>query len=213
MVDCAHGNPPFSKLTKAERIDVASRMIEIIKQRAVQGIAVTINNSDFLSVMAEYPAAARLYKTAYVFCSHAVLSGVQSWIARNPKVQEMAYFFEDGHASRGQAKRLMDDLFTNEEKKQQYRYAGYGFAPKEKSYAIQAADLFAWQWYTDRRHQTEARPRRKDCEALFQKLYWNTIHLDRNALVKIITMSPNVAAQIIHGPERELALAQFRKMK
>jgi hypothetical protein len=192
MVDCAHGNGPFANLSKDERVEVARRMIEIIKRRAVQAIAVTINNLDFLSVMPQYPAAARVYKTPYNFCVHTILAGVGSWLAANPRVGEMAYFFEDGHASAAQSKRIMDELFKVAEKREQYRYAGYGFVPKEKSYAVQAADLLAWQWYKDKKNQLEGRPRRKDCESLLQ-LHHNAAHLDRNGLASIIEQSPTMS--------------------
>ena len=96
MVDCAHGNGPFANLSKAERSEVARRMIEIIKQRAVQGLAVTVDNRDFASVMAEYPAAARAYKTAYTFCTHTVLAGVGTWLYANPKGGENGLPFRAG---------------------------------------------------------------------------------------------------------------------
>src|SRR5437660_1097462 len=38
MSECAHGNGPFANLTKPERIEVATRMIDIIKSRAVHGL-------------------------------------------------------------------------------------------------------------------------------------------------------------------------------
>jgi hypothetical protein len=189
MVECAHGNGAFANLSKPERIEVATRMIEIIKNRAIQGLAVTVDNLDFLSVMAEYPVAARAYKTAYSFATHTVLAGVGTWLAANPKVAEMAYFFEDGHASAGQSKKIMDSLFAVPEKCEQYKYAGYGFVPKRKSYAIQAADLLAWQWYKDKKNQQDGRPRRKDCESLLQ-MHSNAAHLDRDALVFIIKNGP-----------------------
>lgn len=50
MSECAHGSGPFANLTKAERIDVATRMIAIIKRRAIQGIAITVDNLLFVSV-------------------------------------------------------------------------------------------------------------------------------------------------------------------
>lgn len=211
MVECAHGNGPFANLSKPERIDVNTRMIEIIKRRAVQGLAVTVDNLDFLSVMAEFPAAERAYKTAYSFCSHTILAGVGSWLYRNPKVAEMAYFFEDGHDSKQQSKTVMDNLFAVPEKCEQYRYAGYAFVPKRKSYGVQAADLLAWQWYTDKRHQIEGRPRRKDCENLLQ-MHCNAVHLDRTGLVAIIKQSPIMSRIIRAGPLMETAVQAFRKM-
>ena len=93
MSECAHGNGPFANLTKDERIEVAKRMIGIIKTRAIQGIAVTVDNLEFVSVMAEYPQAARVYKTPYNFISHTILAGVASWLDAQTRVHSMAYFF------------------------------------------------------------------------------------------------------------------------
>ncbi len=211
MVECAHGNGPFANLSKPDRIEVATRMIEIIKRRAIQGIAVTVDNADFQSVMAEYPRAARVYKTAYTFCTHTVIAGVGSWIYANPKVAQMAYFFEDGHASAPQSKSIMDDLFAVPEKCEQYRYAGYGFVPKRKSYAVQAADLLAWQWHKDKKNQLEGRPRRKDCESLLQ-LHHNVAHLNRAALVHIVVEGRKMEKIIRAGPIMPLPKNMFRKL-
>jgi hypothetical protein len=199
MVECAHGNGPFANLSKPERVEVATRMIEIIKRHAVQAIAITVDNRDFTDVMAEYPRAGRLYKAAYAFCTHSVLIGVRTWIYANPKVAQMAYFFEDGHASAGQAKLIMDDLFSYPEKCEVYRYAGYGFVPKQKSYAVQAADLLAWQWYKDKKNQAEGRARRKDCASLLQ-LHHNAVHLDRAGLINILENGPVLAPLANFGP-------------
>lgn len=212
MVDCAHGNGVFAKLPKDERSDIARRMIEIIKCRAIQGIAVTINNLDFASVVAEFPKIGKHYGTSYAFASHSVLAGVRSWIYRNPKVQEMAYFFEDGHGSRQRTDEIMANIFADSALHKEYRYVGRGFVTKQKSYAIQAADLFAWQWYTDRRHQLEGRPRRKDCENLLQ-LHWNAIHLDRAAIVQIITTPPGVSKAFIASPLGKLGAQQFKGLR
>jgi hypothetical protein len=211
MVECAHGNGPFANLSKPERIEVATRMIEIVKRRAVQAIAVTVDNADFLSVMAEHPRAARVYKTAYTFCTHMVIAGVGSWIYANPKVGQMAYFFEDGHASAPQSKSIMNDLFAVPEKAEQYRYAGYAFVPKRKSYAVQAADLLAWQWSKDKKNQLEGRPRRKDCESLLH-LHHNTGHLDRDGVEKIIVQGRLMEKIRRAGPIMPLPEGMFRKL-
>ncbi len=213
MVDCAHGNGPFANLSKAERIEVATRMIEIIKRRAIQGLTVTINNLDFMSVMAEYPIAAKSYKAPYNFCCHTILAGVGSWIARNPKVAKMAYIFEQGHKNAPQSMKIMDDLFHVPEKRVQYRAisVGYAFIRKDESYALQAADLLAWQWYKDKKNQLEGRPRRKDCASLLQ-MHMNAAHLDRDGLVAIIRGSPIMSRILRAGPLRDEALEKFKKL-
>jgi Protein of unknown function (DUF3800) len=192
MVDCAHGNGVFANLSKAERIEVAARMIEIIKRHAVQGIAVTINNMDFVATMADFPTAARIYRTAYAFCVHSVLNGVRVWIYANPKVAKMAYFFEAGHQSATQSARIMDEMFSVPGNREIYRFSSYNFINKTDSYAIQAADLLAWQWYKDKKNQLEGRPRRKDFENL-QYLHYLGIHLDHEKILALLTQLPAYA--------------------
>ena len=159
MVDCAHGNGPFKNLTKDERIVVATRMIEIIKSYAFQGIAVTVNAAEFDAVMLRYPAIKDVYKTAYAFCAHTILAGVSAWIGANPRVAHMAYFFEAGHESAPQADYIMHQMFQQPPLRAEFRYVGHEFVEKKESAAVQAADLLAWQWFTDKRHQMEGRPR------------------------------------------------------
>jgi hypothetical protein len=185
MVECAHGNGVFAKLSKDERSEVAKRMIDIIKARAVQIVAVTIDKRDFKSVMAENASAAKAYPTPYSFVSHTVMAGVRAWIYANPRVGRMHYVFEDGHDSAPQARRAMGDIFKVPEKREQYRYAGFSFVPKRDSYAVQAADLVAWQWYKDKKNLVEGRPRRKDCESLLE-LHHNAAHLDRDGLIAML---------------------------
>ena len=84
----------------------------------------------------------------------------------------------------------MNELFSA--KQEQYRYAGHAFVPKEKSPAIQAADLLAWQWYKDKKNQGEGRPRRKDCASLLEK-HHNAVHLDREGLLTVILSSNDLS--------------------
>lgn len=195
MSECAHGNGPFADLTKPERTIVATRMIEIIKERAVQGIAITIDNLEFYKAAAAYPKLRGIYKTPYTFVSHTMLAGVASWLEANSHVGSMAYFFEAGHRSQNQTDQIMRRVFTNRPGKLlSYRYAGHAFVPKEKSPAVQAADLLAWQWYKDRKNKSEGRPQRKDCASLLQ-LHHTALHLDRAGIDAIF----DEAAQIPDG--------------
>jgi uncharacterized protein DUF3800 len=188
MSDCAHGNGPFANLTKDERIDVATRMIAIIKKRAVQGVAITMDNLQFLAATAEFPDMARVYRTPYGFCTHTILAGVACWLEANPRVGEMAYFFEQGHDSAAHSDAIMKEIFAAPGAEEQYRYAGHGFVPKRKSPAVQAADLLAWQWYKDKKNQVEGRPRRKDCASLLE-LHHSAAHVDRAGIEMVIEHS------------------------
>jgi hypothetical protein len=175
MVDCAHGNGPFANLTKDERIAVETRLIEIIKRHAIQGISVTVDPLEYASFPGKLPTKPGLYDNAYAFCAQAVMAGISAFIETNPIVGQMAYFFEAGHQSAPQADEIMRAMFVLPKHKHDFRYVGHAFVEKQHSPQIQAADLLAWQWYTDRRHQREGRPRRKDCASLLQ-LHHNALH-------------------------------------
>lgn len=186
MVDCAHGNGPFANLTKDERIAVETKMIDIIKRYAVQGISVTVDPVEYASFPGKLPTKLGLYDNAYAFCAQAILAGVSEFIERNPRIGRMHYFFEAGHESRPQADEIMRAMFAVPKHKQDFRYAGHSFVEKPDAPQIQAADLLAWQWYTDRRHQREGKPRRKDCASLLQ-LHHNAIHFGSEQLDAIAT--------------------------
>jgi hypothetical protein len=183
MVDCAHGNGPFANLTKQERTDVATKMIEIIKRRAVLGLAVTVNSDEMAEVIFEQKAEiGSVYDGAYSFCSHTILAGVSYFIERNPRIGAMAYFFEAGHASATRANKFMTEMFEKPHHKHDYRYVGHAFVEKQRSPAIQAADVLAYQCYKDKKNQLEGRPRRKDYASLMQ-LHHTVNHLSRERLV------------------------------
>jgi Protein of unknown function (DUF3800) len=180
MSECAHGNGPFSRLSKSDRIAVAKRVIEIIKGRTILGLAVTLNSDEFRSLMQFHP----LIGGPYSFAAHMVLTGVNTWIERNNIQGKVAYFFEAGHESRPEANRIMAEIFSHENLKNEYRYGGHAFVEKEEAPAVQAADLLAWQWYTDKRHEMEGRPRRKDCASLLE--HWHVpIHIGRERLIEL----------------------------
>jgi Protein of unknown function (DUF3800) len=197
MSDCAHGNGPFGGMTKQQRLQIEMLMVGIIKKWTVQGIAVTVNSDEFEKLMPKHP----LIGSPYSFSAHTLLGGVYEWISqqRMSPIDKMAYFFEAGHQSQGEANAIMNKLFEIEKFRKDYRYAGHSFVPKDSTPAVQAADLLAWQWYTDKRHQLEARPRRKDCTVLLEHPH-NAVHIDQG---KIVAMNESWLAE---QPENEQLL-------
>ncbi|WFU08800.1 DUF3800 domain-containing protein [Rhizobium sp. CB3090] len=182
MVDCAHGNGPFANLTRQERIEVETKIIEIVRKRSIQGFAVTVVESEFKQALEDFPQIKEIYGSAYSFSVHLILAGVLAWIGANPRAGEISYFFESGHSSASKANSVMNELFHH--KRQEYRYLRHGFVEKARSPAVQAADLLAWQWCKDKKNQMENRPRRKDCEALLKQRV-NAIHLGRKELIEM----------------------------
>jgi len=180
MSECAHGNGPFANLTKPERVEVETKLIEIIKARSIQGLAVTVNSKEFLELMPRH----NLIGGPYTFSAHAILGGIYNWLQCNPRVGRMAYFFEAGHKNEREANAIMKLLFEQPKLKEAYKFGRYGFVDKEGTPAVQAADLLAWQWYTDKRHQLEGRPRRMDCVSLLEH-HHNAIHIGPDKIIEL----------------------------
>ncbi len=177
MSECAPGNGEFAGIDKSLRTQVETRMIGIIKRRTVTGLAVSMNEADYNRIM---PLDKTVAGRAYTFCSNVVLAGVRSWVEaqdRHQHVEGMAYFFESGHASQTEADWVMHTLFKSPRAREAHRYVGHAFVPKVGNPGVQAADLLSWQWYTDRKHELEGRPRRKDCASLLEHPH-ETRHLD-----------------------------------
>jgi hypothetical protein len=181
MVDCAHGAEEFEKLTKDERLAVETAMIRFIKDFTTQGIAVSVSENEYK----RSGLADTMLGTAYSACASFLLAGISSWLSVNPEVTDVSYFFEAGHKSQREANGLMNFVFTNEKMRAAHRYVSHTFVDKRRSPAIQAADLLAWQYYTDLRRTREGRPRRADCVSLLQHPHSLT-HFSKDRLESLI---------------------------
>jgi Protein of unknown function (DUF3800) len=180
MSACAHGSPPFDNMTKDERIEVEKQMIAIIKSYTTYGIAVTVEPHTFAQIMPELPEAG----SAYSFCAHTCLVGVKWWANQHKYRGDIAYFFESGHRSQSEANNIMNKLFDDPQQRADHRYASHTFADKAKARPLQAADLLAWQWHTDRKRPASRGRPRLDLQELVrdQKPPHHALHYDANLL-------------------------------
>jgi hypothetical protein len=185
MSECAHGNGPFTALALTDRIQLVARLIQLIKQYTIQGLAVTLNVGEFDQSIPHHPIIGRPYS----FAAHIILAGLSSWLDANQAATSCAYFFEAGHASQSEANEIMNTLFKSAKAKASHRYAGHAFVDKEQTPVVQAADLLAWQWYTDKRHQVEGRARRKDCAKLMEH-HHNAVHVGPDKLSAVREAMP-----------------------
>jgi hypothetical protein len=123
----------------------------------------------------------------YSFCAHVCLTAVHAWANKKQYNGDVAYFFESGHPSQSEANDIMNRLFQIPGMKEGHRYASHAFADKQKVRALQAADLIAWQWFTDRKRIIERKRKvsRKDCYELMHGQPYKTLHYDDHMLKKI----------------------------
>ena len=158
MVDCAHGNGEFAKLGKGDRIDVQTKLIELIRDSSVRGIGAMVVSSVYEQLMPFHPNMG----SAYNYCIWHCLEAARLWIEELGTAVEIEYHFERGHQSDSEADRIMTLAFSNPSGRKSFGYASHKFVDKRAVPGVQAADLLAWQMYTDWRHGMEGRLRRKD---------------------------------------------------
>lgn len=181
MVDCAHGNGDFASLTLQQRIKVATSLIGIVKKHAAHGFAVSVDVEAYREVMPPWGPV----NSSYAFCARCIIDEMGRWFFKAGFKGKSAYFFEAGHASRSEAEKVVGAVLTNPLHKVNdvhYGYVAHSFILKQESAAVQAADLLAWQWATDVKHQIAGRARRKDFESLSQSPF-RGVHFDRARLL------------------------------
>lgn len=175
MSACAHGNEPFDGLSKPQRDFVARTVIKLIGKYASVGVAITVDQEEYEKVV---PLQSSL-GGPYEFCVWSCLMGVRAWMDQTNKTTgKVGYFFEAGHAHQKSAHKLMDQLFNEPELRERYRYAAHGFVDKVVSRPSQAADMFAYQWFKDRKRAAKGLGHRRDCEALIHSTWHIAKHID-----------------------------------
>jgi hypothetical protein len=151
-------------MAKTERIAVATNAIDLIKTHAVRGIAISIE-IEFGHLIPKW----NLFSSPYTFACWSALQGVRHWANERNYVGGVSYFFESGHASQGEANRIMQKIFEEPELNQVYRYSSHEFSDKTKVLPLQCADLLAWQWFTQtKRIKRRMRGMRADLASLIK---------------------------------------------
>jgi len=169
MSSCAHGNGIFKELSPQDCIDIETEAIFLIKEHMTLGYAVSLD-MNVAHMIEKIPGPnPKWFNNPYTFTCYLCLVAVKKWIGDNNYQGEVAYFFESGHASQGDANKLMNRIFSKEELRIKYRYSSHSFADKANVRPLQCADLLSWQWFTYMKKIQNNLPPRKDFLALMQK--------------------------------------------
>lgn len=185
MCDCAHGNDIYKQLSMSKRIATQTEAMELVKKYATLGIAVSVEEPHYRPLN-----NSPLMQTAYSFACLQCLIGVQEWADENNYQGEIAYFFEAGHKHQTESNRFMELVFKEPPLCKMFRYARHSFVPKSKGAPIQAADILAWQWYTQTKKVIANLPVRADLKSLFEKPI-HTAHFDKGKLSQLATIERN----------------------
>lgn len=180
MVDCAHGNGAYAELTIERRIKLQTALMNIIKRRAAQGFAVSVDPAVYEEIRPTWAPAS----SAYAFCARSVIDEMGRWFHQTNFRGKSAFFFEDGHKSRPEADKVVESVLSNplhQLRSVHYGYQSHSFISKMDSAAVQAADVLAWQWATDIKREVAGKPRRKDFASL-KEAPIRGAHFDRGRL-------------------------------
>lgn len=184
MSSCAHNRGAFAHLTPDECIAVEKEAITLIKRYVSCGFAVTVDPADFAKVAGQ-PG---VDKTPYEFCVSMLLTAVSVWVERPGHApSEISYFFEAGTTKQGETSATMERVFRDPHLRERYGYMSHTFVSKENARPAQAADLLAWQWFTDhkRRKSGKFKGPRKDLAALVDGTSHEVFHADEDMLREI----------------------------
>jgi hypothetical protein len=182
MSSCAHKNGAFANLSREDCAAVERQAIALIGKYASCGFAITVDPADFERVTGQ-PG---VDKTPYEFCVSMCLTAVSVWAEEAGRAcPSISYFFEAGHQRQGETGRAMEKVFRDPFLRERYGYMSHTFVDKKAARPCQAADLLAWQWFTDnKRHKAmgaDYKPR-KDLEALIEGVRHQVFHADERTL-------------------------------
>lgn len=183
MVECAHGNKQFKDKSKDERIDIQSKLIDLIKSHAEQGYAASFE-LEHAHLMPQTPRHVIDITNPYTLCCHLCLLGARHWAERTSYSGKISYVFESGHRSAADSNAIMNTVFAHEDLRQDFRYSSHTFGDKRQFIPLQAADILAWQWRKRVKDELSGvtRPR-----ADFLSLIERPQHLTNHADEKFIT--------------------------
>lgn len=199
MTDCVHGEGPYKKLSKEDRIKSVIKLNGLIKHRSIYGFSIDVNVKDYDEVRIGFP----VFPEIYTFCLVEVMKTVAVNNKRLKIDDEVAYVFESGHehASQGDMYARAVAIFGRNSETRQYKVRSCNFLDKRKCLPLQAADLMAWH---SRHYVMERgkRPMRKDFEALLRKVDQN-ISFDKDKLKALQDEIIDAEAQHLSKPDSQ----------
>ena len=189
MSACAHGNEPFDTICKDDRIKVEKEAIALVHRHALHGVAATVDPVA-LARVAEGDNPGRFSTSPYEFCAWNCIILIAEWARakRSGVTHSISYIFESGDAHQREANAMMHYVSQDQDARDFCMYAGHAFFPKEKARPTQAADLLAWQWFTDSKRRTKlSYSPRKDLMALMEGVAHTTVHADLDYLLEMVS--------------------------
>lgn len=141
MTDFAARREQFKGISDEEHLRLIQGAIAIIRSRVEYSVAVSCKLNEIEAIrLGGSPVL-----SAYSMCIHMCMSQVGSWVRSTGRDDRVAYIFERGYGSEGDARASIADSCREPALRESYRHAADAFLPKETP-QLQAADFLAWEW-------------------------------------------------------------------
>jgi hypothetical protein len=191
MVDCEHETGAFKGRSKEECVVVLKAVIAVIKAHITAGYSVTFE-LQYANLLPTALTHGVNIVSPYAFCCYWCLQNIRHWAQRLNYTGRVKYIFEAGHAYRGQAEKIMTDIFTHRNPSWDafYFYQSHAFAQKGEVRGLEAADLLAWQTRKDIIRRSQGLISRKDMVSLLDlRDRYFTAHFDQKAIGEFVEIA------------------------
>jgi len=158
----------FDGISNQERDRLIREAVKLINKRISFGVAISVNVSEINSLS---PKWIQGFGHAYPVCCHFAMAGIGTALEKAEYADDVAYFFEAGHAYESEARRFLTHVTSKAGPlKAYYRHRSDTFAPKTDAVPLQAADMLAWEWTKcqDETIEQRMRPVRRSLRALVE---------------------------------------------
>ena len=165
LAHAQHGTGRFKGVSTTESGRLLHQAVAIINARAKFAVAVSCNIREMRGLL---PKWIRGFEGAYPVCCHIAMTAMGDLVGHH---EEIAYFFESGHAHQKYAHKFMSRVLDVPDLKDSYRHYSHTFASDQDVTQLQTADLLAWEWtkYWDETAMKRERKMRKSLAALLTK--------------------------------------------
>jgi hypothetical protein len=183
MSACAHGSEPFNELSAGQRAALELNLVAIVNKWMTCGLAITVQPDVLGRILS---TRSGLAESPFSYCARFILTSVRRRIEEKKIVGDCAYVFESGHQSQDEANEIMHRLYLDAKLRRAHRYLSHAFISKSIATPLQAADMLAWQWYTDSRRRIRGEAAsRPGAQALFEggsRREYTLLHSDELSL-------------------------------
>ena len=189
MTDFEARVKPYNTWDNAKRRDFIQKLTGIIKRRANAGIAASLPTHNFEKMVVAMPPDSFPVGYQYYMCAQVCWKNIGAWANRYyPEETSIASIFEEGTAGKGLVLEGHADLIRNHKDiARESRLGALGFAFKEESPSLQAADFFAYETYKRMiENITDVKRWRKSVELIVSDIPIYATFLDDDVMPDIV---------------------------